>query len=110
MLTAALLVTGVATATPKPATPSDRVQISVTSSGFKPDNVAVPSGKPVTLVFTRKTDSTCAKTIVIPVDGKKLEKVLPLNQAVELTVTFPKAGQITYACSMDMVKGSVVVQ
>ena len=87
-----------------------RVEIRVTSSGFTPDNIAVPAAKPVTLVFTRKTESTCAKTIVIPIDGKKIEKTLPLNEPVAVTVTFPKAGQVTYACSMDMVKGTLVVQ
>jgi plastocyanin domain-containing protein len=95
----------------KPApTTSDRIAISVTEKGFEPDNVSVPGGKPVTLVFTRKTDSTCATDVVIPVEGTKIEKALPLNEAVAIEVTFPKAGQITYACGMDMVKGTVVVQ
>jgi plastocyanin domain-containing protein len=92
-----------------PAT-GDRIAISVTEKGFEPENVSVPSGKPVTLVFTRKTDTTCAKEVVIPLDGKKIEKPLPLNEPVAIAVTFPKAGQITYACGMDMVKGVVVVQ
>lgn len=94
---------------PPPAT-GDRIAISVTEKGFEPENVSVPSGKPVTLVFTRKTDGTCAKEVVIPLDGKKIEKPLPLNEPVAIAVTFPKAGQITYACAMDMVKGVVVVQ
>ena len=95
---------------PAPPTSGDRIAISVTEKGFEPDNVSVPGGKPVTLVFTRKTDSTCAKEVVIPLEGKKIEKALPLNEAVAIDVTFPKAGQITYACGMDMVKGTVVVQ
>lgn len=89
---------------------ADRVSISVTEKGFEPENVSVPSGKPVTLVFTRTTDSTCAREVVIPLDGQKIEKKLPLNEAVAVEVTFPKAGQITYACGMDMIKGVVTVQ
>lgn len=96
--------------TDKAPAASDRIAISVTDKGFEPENVSVPSGRPVTLVFTRKTDSTCAKEVVIPLDGQKIEKKLPLNEAVAVEVTFPKAGQITYACGMDMVKGTVVVQ
>jgi plastocyanin domain-containing protein len=92
-----------------PAT-GDRIAISVTDKGFEPENVTVPSGKPVTLVFTRKTDSTCAKEVVIPVEGQKIEKMLPLNEAVAVEITFPKAGAITYACGMDMIKGVVSVQ
>ena len=95
---------------PAPPTAGDRIAISVTDKGFEPDNVTVPSGKPVTLVFTRKSDTTCAKEVVIPLDDQKIEKKLPLNEPVEVAVTFPKAGQITYACGMDMLKGVVVVQ
>ncbi|MGE0548831.1 MAG: cupredoxin domain-containing protein [Kofleriaceae bacterium] len=99
-----------ATTDKAPASNGDRIAISVTEKGFEPENVSVPSGKPVTLVFTRKTDSTCAKEVVIPLDGNKIEKALPLNEPVAIDVTFPKAGQVTYACGMDMVKGTVVVQ
>lgn len=91
-------------------TRGDRIAISVTERGFEPDNVSVPGGEPVTLVFTRTTDSTCAKEVVIPIDGKSIEKPLPLNEAVAIEVTFAQAGQITYACGMDMVKGTVVVR
>jgi plastocyanin domain-containing protein len=109
LLCSLFVLAGVAAAAPGTPSPA-RVEIRVTSSGFTPDNIAVPAAKPVTLVFTRKTESTCAKTIVIPIDGKKIEKTLPLNEPVAVTVTFPKAGQVTYACSMDMVKGTLVVQ
>lgn len=95
---------------PAPSPTGDRIAISVTDKGFEPDNVSVPSGKPVTLVFTRKSDTTCAKEVVIPLDGQKIEKKLPLNEPVEVAVTFPKTGQITYACGMDMLKGVVVIQ
>lgn len=93
-----------------PTTAGDRIAISVTEKGFEPDNVSVPSGKPVTLVFTRKTDSTCAKEVIISIEGQKIEKKLPLDEAVAVEVTFPKAGQVTYACGMDMFKGVVTVQ
>ena len=88
-----------------------RIEITVTRSGFEPANISVPANKPVTLVFTRKTDGTCAKRVVVNVgDGKQLERDLPLDKPVELAVTFPRAGTLAYACSMDMVKGVIVVQ
>ena len=71
----------------------------------------MPAKTPVTLVFTRKTDATCAKTIVLTKDdGTTIERALPLDKPVELAVTFPKPGNLTYACSMNMVKGVIVVQ
>ncbi len=98
-------------ASPSPA-PSDpsKIQISVTEKGFEPESVDVPAGKPVTLVFTRKTDKTCAKEVILTMDdGKKIEKALPLDQPVELATTFSKAGKLGYACGMDMIKGTIVV-
>ena len=93
------------------ASDPSRIPINVTERGFEPDPVNVPSGKPVTLVFTRKTDQTCAKEIVLTMeDGKKVERKLPLDTPVELAATFPKAGQLSYACGMDMMKGTIVVQ
>lgn len=97
-------------AAPKAADPS-KLDIAVTDKGFEPDNVEVSAGKPVTLVFTRKTDDTCIKQVVLTMDdGKKVLKDLPLNTPVELAATFPKPGKLGFACGMDMMKGTVVVR
>ena len=82
-----------------------------TEKGFEPEDVQVPAGKPVTLVFTRKTDKTCAKEVILNMaDGTKLEKQLPLDKHVEFAATFPAAGKLGYACGMDMIKGTITVQ
>ena len=101
-----------AKASPTPTvTTGARYEIAVTERGFEPGDVAVPAAKPVTIVFDRKTDQTCAKKIVLDTgDGNKVEKDLPLNTPVEIAMTFPKAGKLTYACSMDMMKGTITVQ
>src|SRR5262245_6643196 len=97
----AMLVAGAASADTAKKDAS-RIEIAVTKRGFDPDNISVPAKKPVTLVFTRKTDSTCARSVVLTLDdGKQVERELPLDKPVELAVTFPKAGKLTYACSMD---------
>src|SRR5678815_2138639 len=98
-------------AAPASADPKPRLEIAVTARGFDPDSITVPANKPVTLVFTRKTERTCTKSVVLTLDdGKKLERALPLDTPVEIAVTFPKAGKLGYACSMDMNKGVIVVQ
>lgn len=87
------------------------IAITVTKNGFEPADIKVEKGKPVTLVFERKTDETCAKDVVIHVDDKQtIEKALPLNTPVEVAVTFPASGDLVYACGMDMVKGQIHVQ
>jgi plastocyanin domain-containing protein len=84
------------------------VAITVTSAGFEPAQVDVKANQPVKLVVTRKTDQTCAKTIVIKDFG--IEKALPLDQPVEVTFTPTKSGQIRYACAMNMVAGVIIVK
>ena len=93
------------------AAPATRVEIDVTENGFEPGDVAVPANKPVTIVFDRKTDETCAKQIVLDTgDGHKIQKDLPLNTPVEIAATFPKAGKLGYACGMNMLTGTITVQ
>lgn len=97
----------ISSADPKPK----RIEITVTAKGFEPDRIQVPASQPVMLVITRTTDRTCAKSVVIQLgDGKKVEKTLPLDTAVEVPVTFAKKGELAYACSMDMIKGVILVQ
>jgi hypothetical protein len=61
-------------------TKSQRIEIAITRAGFDPGTVKVPAKTPVTLVFTRKTDATCTKSIVVTVDdGKTIERELPLD-------------------------------
>lgn len=94
----------------KTAEHATRVEISVTEKGFQPEQIKVPANKPVTLVFRRTTDKTCAKQVVIKIsDTQKIEKDLPLNKTVEIAATFPKAGHLSYTCSMDMIRGTLTV-
>jgi len=86
----------------------ERVTVEVTQDGFVPKEIPAKAGQAITLVVTRKTDLTCAKQIVFADLG--VQKDLPLNQAVEVTVTPTKAGDLRFACSMDMVAGKLVVQ
>jgi thiol-disulfide isomerase/thioredoxin len=84
-----------------------RVEIDVTPQGFEPTEVKVPRDRPVTLVITRKTEQTCAKDVVLP--GGTIRD-LPLNTPVEVTITFTTPGPVGYACGMNMIKGTIVVQ
>ena len=109
---AALLVavSGISSAD-KPAASPRRIAISLTEAGFKPDAITVDKAKPVVLVFTRKTDKTCAKEIVVELGGdKKVEKKLPLDKPVEIAATFARTGKLTYGCGMNMVSGVISVE
>jgi plastocyanin domain-containing protein len=81
------------------------VPIQVTEHGFEPARIEVTKGTNATLVFTRVTDRTCAKDIVINGNGAHLD--LPLNQPVRIGLGTVNTN-IPFACGMKMVTGEVV--
>jgi len=110
LLMAAVLATYTAVADLAAKVPR-RIDISVTEDGFVPKQVTTKKGEPVTLVFTRRTDHTCAKDVVVYLeDGRTIARKLPLNQPVEVAVTFEKAGERGFACSMKMHGGAIIVE
>jgi len=83
----------------------------LTEAGFEPNKVTVKAGEDVTLAFTRKTEKTCVTEVIVFANDKdKLGKKLPLNQVVTVNAKFSKAGELGYACGMNMYKGVIVVQ
>jgi thiol-disulfide isomerase/thioredoxin len=97
---------------PPPTKPAKPLVVSITASqrGFEPNTITVPRGKPVTLQFTRTVERTCATEVIFVHDGKRELVELPLNKTVSLTVTFKAATTITYACGMNMFKGTIIVK
>ena len=79
----------------------------VVDGAFKPDKLTVKAGHPVLLTFDTK-NRACAKTVVF----KSLGVTKELTDGTKTTLTFtPKeAGQIDYACGMDMLKGAITVE
>lgn len=90
------------------APPDGRVIMTADGAGFHPSRIHTTAGRPITLSITRTTDETCATEIVIP--GQQVRKDLPLKQAVEVTFTPTSTGEIAFACGMNMLKGTVVVE
>lgn len=88
-----------------------RVDVSVTEAGFTPSRIRVQKGRPVTFVFTRRTEHTCAKDVVVYVDSETtVRRRLPVGQPVEITVTFPESGEHGFSCSMKMRGAAVLVE
>lgn len=78
-----LALAAIAACAPKAAQrPAGEVAITVTDEGFQPERVTVPKGAPVTLVFTRKSDQTCATDVTFARLGKSYP--LPLNKSVRV--------------------------
>jgi thiol-disulfide isomerase/thioredoxin len=105
----------VALAGPRAKAPIDpaapRIVIDITEAGYTPSRLEIPRGTPVTLVFTRRSETTCATDVhfTLP-DGSKIAEVLPLATPVEVAVPAQQPGEIHYSCGMNMNHGTIVVK
>ena len=85
----------------------DVVNITVDKSGFNPSRIYAKRGRPITLVFNRTEDKTCATEVVIA--SEHIHKDLPLNASIPVVFMPSKAGDIHFACAMNMVTGTITV-
>jgi len=85
------------------------IQVAVTDKGFEPSQPAIERGEAVTLVFTRKTDQTCATDVMFPRLGLKVQ--LPLNEPVRVDIPAGAVEDTLYfACGMNMISGQIVAR
>jgi plastocyanin domain-containing protein len=82
-----------------------RVSIEAGKEGYVPDKIPGKPGEKLVLVFTRTVEGECLAELRTP-EGKVVE--LPMNKAVEVPITVPASGKLTFACGMDMFQGAVV--
>jgi hypothetical protein len=82
-----------------------RVAIDAGKDGYQPERVGGKPGEKLVLVFTRTYDAACIAQLKAP-DGKLVD--LPKGTPVEVPVTVPAAGEVGFACGMDMFHGAVV--
>jgi plastocyanin domain-containing protein len=75
---------------------------------FTPASITLKAGRPARLHFRRGDQATCADEIVIP--ALNVRKKLAANQTVTIDIPAQQARTLTFACGMDMMKGSIVVQ
>lgn len=85
-----------------------RVRIVINEQGYSPQNVRLRRGAPTYITFIRQTDRTCGTEIVIPDYG--IHRALPLNERVLVSFTPKRSGEITFACSMNMMRGKLIIR
>ena len=59
-------------------------------------------------MVTRKTEKTCVTEFVMKSHG--IHRPLPLDRPVKISFTPDRAGELRYACGMDMIAGKVIVR
>jgi Cu+-exporting ATPase len=84
-------------------------EIEVTvKGGYSPDLIRVQQGLPVRLIFDRQEGSDCTSRVVFP--DFHLSKSLPAFQRTSVEFVPDKAGEFGFACGMNMVHGTLVVE
>lgn len=90
-----------------PAAPVQEVTIDV-AGDFTPASVSLKAGQPARLHFRRGDKSSCADEIVFP--ELNVRQKLAANQTVTIDIPAQQARTLNFACGMNMMKGTVVVQ
>ena len=106
-IAAVLLVSGTSYGQKKqPASQSRRV--TITLMGFEPAALRLKRGIPAKITLLRTTNETCATEVVFPDFG--IDRRLPLNQAVTISLTPTRAGEFNFTCGMNMHRGKLIIQ
>jgi len=85
-----------------------QAKIVVGDTAFEPATLTLRAGVPARVTFVRTSAKTCATEVVFPT--LNIKKALPLNEPVTIDFTPQNAGEMAFACGVNMLKGRVVVQ
>ena len=87
--------------------PGGAIQITVSENGYEPESISVKIGQPVKLAFYRADAKNCGDEVVFA--KQNIRKKLPVGETVLVEFTPTEAGEIVFACGMDMLRGKIVV-
>ena len=87
--------------------PADATQITVSEDGYEPAAIPVKKGQPVKLAFYRADADNCGGEVIFA--KQNIRKKLPVGRTVLVEFTPTVAGEIAFACGMDMLRGKLVV-
>jgi P-type Cu+ transporter len=84
-----------------------RVTVRV-AGGYSPDLIRVRQGVPLELVFDRQETGDCTSRVVFADLG--VAAALPAYEKTTLTFTPSRAGTFGFACGMNMIHGTLIVE
>ena len=83
-------------------------EIKVTvKGGYSPDVIVVKQGQPVRLDFYRDETASCSDQVVFGDFG--IARDLPAFKTTAIEFTPDKAGEFTFVCGMNMMRGKLIV-
>lgn len=76
--------------------------------GYSPDRIEVVAGRPVRLKFYRNETSSCTEQVILGDFG--IARELPYQKTTAIEFTPEQAGQFSFHCGMNMVRGTLIVK
>jgi Cu+-exporting ATPase len=76
--------------------------------GYSPELVQVRQGVPLELTFDRQESGDCTSRVVFP--DFRVSAALPAYQQTTVRLDPAEAGQFGFACGMNMIRGTLVVE
>jgi cobalt-zinc-cadmium efflux system membrane fusion protein len=89
------------------AADSQEARVIVSDTSFQPSRLTLRAGIPARLTITRTSEKTCATSVVFA--SLNIRRDLPLNQPVTIEFTPSRTGEIAFACGMNMLRGTLVI-
>ena len=84
-------------------------EINVTvKGGYSPDTIVVHKGMPTRLNFYRDETSSCSEQVIFGDFG--IARNLPAFKTTSIEFTPDKAGEFTFTCGMNMLRGKLIVE
>ena len=83
------------------------VKVTV-KGGYSPDLIVVKQGRPVRLNFYRDETASCSEDVIFSDFG--IARQLPAFKTTPIEFTPDKAGEFTFSCGMNMIRGKLVVE
>jgi Cu+-exporting ATPase len=94
----------------KPSRVTGNIQeVTITvKGGYSPDTIRVRKGVPLRIIFDRKEAGECSSKVVFP--DFQVSKDLAPYARTTLEFTPDKAGTFGFACGMNMLHGTIIVE
>jgi plastocyanin domain-containing protein len=86
---------------------SQEIKVLV-KGGYDPDVIVVEKDRPVRLDFYRDETASCSDTVVFGDFG--IARPLPAFKTTPVEFTPERAGEFTFTCGMNMMRGKLIVE
>ena len=80
----------------------------IVRGGYSPDVIVVKQGQPLRLDFYRDETASCSEQVVFGDFG--IARDLPAFKTTAIEFTPDNAGEFTFTCGMNMMRGKLVVE